>query len=83
MSVKGWIFSIFGVIIGLFILFAILGSSPEMRANAKNKDDARKMECVNAVVEIGKVTSYVDKQAYEKVVAEKCEGLTIDGQPIH
>lgn len=53
------------------------------------KDDGRvseseRKECAAAMMSsIGSSTrNYTDKLAYEKVVREKCSGITIDGKPV-
>ena len=51
------------------------------RRNAE-KEAEQKAECSKALLGIGKVITYVDRQAYDKVVADKCAGYAFDGKPI-
>ncbi|HEU0283269.1 MAG TPA: hypothetical protein VFQ99_05755 [Gallionella sp.] len=70
---------------GLMILFIIVGSvialvliisgSPGGRSG--EGEQARRAECAKALLEGSRVTSYLDKQAYDKVVADKCAGYNI------
>lgn len=69
----------------LFVLLMLVGKAADPDdAHAAERFDARKKECAAAMMSgIGHSTiGYADKLAYDRVVREKCEGLSINGKAI-
>lgn len=56
---------------------ASIPESPEARAEREERATQARAECAKALLGGARVTGYVDKQAYDKVVADKCAGFDI------
>lgn len=67
--VFAWIFVLIGAPIAAALIFG--------DHNKAERDAQAKAVCVKALLDGARVTSYVDKQAYDKVVADKCAGFSI------
>ena len=82
---SGWLKWVFIVPAVLFALLMLVGKAADPDdAHAAEISEARKKECAAAMLSgIGHSTiGYTDKLEYEKVVREKCKGLSINGKAI-
>jgi hypothetical protein len=84
-SKNGWVKWIFIVPVGLFIAMMIFGklSDPD-GAHAAARLEKKKGECSLAMMSsIGHSTvGFADKAAYDALLRDKCDGLSINGVPV-